>query len=282
MSTDYAIYRQLVSQLMQGAEVLPSLPSLTLQIRSAINDPKTNNLQLERLISRDPALSALLVKHASSALYRQARAAQGLRDVIVRLGMKEVGNITMAHSVKSLFTLYSPAYKKLFMDAWERLVLKAATCSVMARQVGRIPPDHALLASLLSEVGSLVLLSAFRQDATPPSADDYYRLCREFSKSLGVILLKKWAVDEEFIQVIRQSGDWEAHNQQRLECIDLVNLSLHHAIGERDPAAQIPPLQSLAAYRKLIAPFDQIDENGRLSLIVNQQAEIQALAQSFR
>src|SRR5690606_31656323 len=69
MSSDYSLYRELVTQLMQGQESLPSLPSLTLQIRTALQAPDTTSTQLERLISRDPALSALLVKHASSALY---------------------------------------------------------------------------------------------------------------------------------------------------------------------------------------------------------------------
>src|SRR5690606_28064328 len=173
MGSDYSMYRELVSQLMQGQESLPSLPSLTLQIRTALQAPDTTSLQLERLISRDPALSALLVKHASSAFYRQGRPAQNLRDVISLLGMRQLGSITMAHSLKSLFTLYSPAYKKLFLEVWERLLLQASTCAVLARQVGRVAPDHALLASLLSEVGSLVLLSAFKDEQQPPSAEHY-------------------------------------------------------------------------------------------------------------
>jgi HD-like signal output (HDOD) protein len=281
MSSDYSIYRDLVSQLMQGEESLPSLPSLTMQIRRALQDERTTRIQLARLISRDPALSALLIKHASSALYRQARPAQSLDEVIGVLGMRQLGSITMAHSLKSLFILYSPAYKQLFIEVWERLVLKASTCAVMARQVGRISPDHALLASLLSEVGSLVLLSAFRDEAHPPSAQDYYRLCREFSKPLGVILLKKWAVEDEYIQIIRQAGDWQAVGSPRLECIDLVNLALHHAISERDPHALLPPLTQLLAYRKLPEPCNQVDEQGQLGLISQHQDEIQALARAL-
>lgn len=34
--SDYSIYRQVVSQLMEGQEQLPSLPSITLEIRSAL------------------------------------------------------------------------------------------------------------------------------------------------------------------------------------------------------------------------------------------------------
>ena len=37
--SDYSIYRRVVSQLMQGEEQLPSLPSITLDIRRALGDP---------------------------------------------------------------------------------------------------------------------------------------------------------------------------------------------------------------------------------------------------
>lgn len=37
-ASDYSIYRRVVSQLMQGQEQLPSLPTLTLDIRRALSD----------------------------------------------------------------------------------------------------------------------------------------------------------------------------------------------------------------------------------------------------
>lgn len=282
MSSDYAVYRQLVTQLMQGEEVLPSLPSLTFEIRTAINSPKTTIPQLEQLISRDPALSALLVKQASSALYRQARAPQSLRDVISLIGMKQLGVITMSHSVKSLFTLYSPSYKRLFLEVWERMVLKAATCSVLAKRVGRIAPEHALLACLLSEVGSLVVLSAFRTEVNPPKAEDYFRLCQQYSQSLGVMLLKRWDVEEEYIEVIRQTGQWDYRHSPWLETIDLVNLTLHQSLTERDKKANIPPITEIAAYQKLLPPHNQLDVLGRLRVITDSQAEITEIARTLR
>ncbi|PTT72821.1 hydrolase, partial [Pseudomonas sp. HMWF010] len=86
-ASDYSIYRRAVSQLMLGEEQLPSLPTITLDIRRALSNPKLTINQLAALIGRDPALSALLMKHASSALFRQAIAPKNLRDVITLLGL---------------------------------------------------------------------------------------------------------------------------------------------------------------------------------------------------
>ena len=280
--SDYSIYRRVVSQLMQGEEQLPSLPSITLDIRRALSDTQTSIGSLVHLISRDPGLAALLMKHACSALYRQSHQPQSLHEVIQLLGMREVDRITMAHSIKSLFTLHSPAHKQLFVEAWGRLVIKASTCAMLARLLSRITPEHALLASLLSEVGTLAVLSAFKDEAVIPSSELYYKLCREYSKPLSVIVLKKWAVDSEYIEVIRETGHWHFSRNQRLDLLDLVNLALYHALKERHVDSPLPPLQELAAYQKILPPQDFIGENGELSLVISHRGDIQAIAESLR
>jgi HD-like signal output (HDOD) protein len=281
-TSEYSIYRRVVSQLMQGQEQLPSLPAITLDIRRALGNPEVSLGALVRLIGRDPALSALLMKHASSALYRHTLAPKTLHEVISLLGMTEVDRITMLHSIKSLFTLHSPAHKRLFVEAWERLVIKASTCAMLARLLGQVTPEHALLASLLSEVGTLAVLSAFKDESAIPSSELYYKLCREYSKSLGVIVLKKWSVDNEYIEVIRDTGNWQCSPGARLQLLDLVNLALYHALKERNPLADLPPIQELAAYQKLLPPQDFIGENGELSLVINHRADILAIAQTLR
>jgi HD-like signal output (HDOD) protein len=267
---------------MQGEEQLPSLPTITLDIRRALGDPNISLNALVRLISRDPALSALLMKHASSALYRHTLPPKTLHEVISMLGMGEVDRITMVHSIKSLFTLHSPGHKRLFVDAWERLVIKASTSAMLARLLGHVTAEHALLASLLSEVGTLAVLSAFRSESVTPSSELYYKLCREYSKSLGIIVLKKWSVDNEYIEIIRDTGNWQRSPGHSLQLLDLVNLALYHAIKERTPDADLPPLQELAAYQKLMPPQDFIGENGELSLVISHRADILAIAQTLR
>jgi HD-like signal output (HDOD) protein len=279
--SEYAIYRRVVSQLMQGEEQLPSLPTITLDIRRSLVEPQTTITQLVKLVSRDPALSALLMKHACSALHRQSRQPQSLHDVIQLLGMREVDRITMAHSIKSLFTLHSPAHKELFVASWQRLALKASTCAMLARLLSRITPEHALLASLLSEVGTLAVLSAFKDEDTIPSRELYFKLCREYSKPLSIIVLKKWAVANEYIEVIRNTGHWHISHGQSLDLTDLVNLALYHALKERDAASQLPPLTALAAYQKLFPPQDFIGENGELDLVIQHRGDIQAIAQGL-
>jgi HD-like signal output (HDOD) protein len=280
--TEYSIYRRVVSQLMNGEEQLPSLPAITLEIRRALTCPETSLHQLTHLIAKDPALSALLMKHASSALLRTRHAPKTLHDVVRLLGVTQVDQITMIHSIKSLFTLHSSGHKQLFMEIWERLILKASISAFLARILGHTEPEHALLACLLSEVGTLAVLSAFKDENVIPSRGLYYNLCREYSKSLGVIVLKKWAVDDSYITVIRNIGDWQFSPGDDIELIDLVNLSLYHAIKEMGIPAELPDLGVLPAFRKLYAPMNFISASGELTLVTSHRAEIHAIADQLR
>lgn len=277
-SSDHSIYRNLVAAMMRGEETLPSLPQLTLQIRSALSQPDTSQNELERLISRDPALAALLLKHASGALYRRARPAQNLRDAIDLLGLRQVGSITMAHGLKSLCVLRSPTYKRLYLEVWRGLVIKACTSAVLARELGGAAPETALLASMLTDLGKLLVLSAFMDNEVPVDVEQYKRMCREFARPLGVLLLKRWDVEAVYVDLARQAGDWQLDTGERLQLIDLVNLARYHVLPDHP---SLPPLVELPVYRKLPAPHNALDARGRLALVSEQREQVLSLAQSF-
>ncbi|WP_375740967.1 HDOD domain-containing protein [Pseudomonas boanensis] len=280
--SDYSVYRRVVTQFMNGEEQLPSLPTITLDIRRALVNPNTSVLGLTRVISKDPALSALLMKHASSIAFRTTQAPKTLEQVIRLLGMLEVDRVTLVHSLKSLFTLHGAAHRNLFISVWGRMTQQASISAVLARPLGFPSADHALLASLLSDVGELAILSAFKDASQVPSPEVYARLCREYGKSLGIIVLKKWAVDECYIDVVRNAGDWAFTEGRGVCLIDLVNLGRYHALHDEDVHGRLPPLGELAAHRKLVPPLDAQDSTGALALVASQQEAIQRMTSSLR
>lgn len=89
-------------------------------------------------------------------------------------------------------------------------------------------------------------------------------------------------MDEEYIQITRDAGNWSLQQGYGVELIDLVNLSLFHACKRLDPEVVLPPLASLAAYKKLLPPLDSIGENGELTLIASHRDEIRAITDTLR
>jgi len=70
-SSHYDVYRRVIYRVLNDTESLPSLPSTTLKIRQAMGEQQTTAESLAKLITKDPALSALLLKSASSPIYKR-------------------------------------------------------------------------------------------------------------------------------------------------------------------------------------------------------------------
>ena len=94
-------------------------------------------------------------------------------------------------------------------------------------------------------------------------------------------MLKKWNVDEEYIQVIRGAGDWFSANDKPFGLTDVVNLGLYYALKLRHAAKDLPPVITLSAYEKLPEASSILTPTGDLQMIVDRTPEIKSLAVSM-
>ncbi len=277
---DYAVYRQVVGDLMNSNEQLPSLPTIIFDIRKALAQPNLSMLELSNLLAKDPALAAVLMKYASSPLIGSQSPPQTLLDVIRLLGMNQVERITMVHSIKSLFAGYSARHRRLYMEAWRRLALKASLSTYIAKHIKQILPDHVLMAALMSDVGTLAVLSAFNKTDAAPDIPTFIALCREYAKSLGAITLKKWQVDDQYLTVVRDIGHWQEPSPGPINLSDVINLGLFHSLKLSHTGKNLPPLEALTAYQKLEEPNNKIIVGG-LEVVMTNVVEIRVLARSL-
>lgn len=282
VNADYASYSSVVSRLQADPELLPNLPEITIEIRAALARPDVSIASLSKLLSYDPQLSQLLLRYATSVMMHNHMPPQSLFDVVRILGMSQVERITLLHSVKSLFSGNTQAYTRMFVVAWDRLVQKAAISALIAKKVGRVAPDNALLGSLMSEVGTLAVLAAFKSgELHVPNREIYVSLCREYSKSLGILLLQKWAMDEDYTQLVRQVGNWHAAEDEPFGLLDVVNLGLYHSLKARMTANRLPHISALTAYDKLSEKHNAITDTSELEMVVLNREDIRAIADSL-
>lgn len=280
IQADYSVYRKVVKDLLSGNEQLPSLPAITFEIRRALEKTDLSMVELSKLLAKDPALSAILLKYASSPLIGSPSPPQNLLEVVRLLGMNQVERITMVHSIKSLFSVHSLKHRRLFMEAWRRMALKASLSTFISKQVGGVLPDHVLMAALLSEVGTLGVLSAFKNSQETPDLPAYVALCREYAKSLSIVTLKKWDVDEQYVKVVQEVGKWTGENPGPVNLTDIINLGLYHSLKLTHSKTDLPPITELTAYKKLEPPHNSIVAGGLTLVMINVQ-EIRMLAKSL-
>ena len=279
---DYSIYRSVINELINGNEPLPRLPPIAAEIRKAMEQQNLSMTDLSRLLARDAELSAVLLKYASSPLIGAQTPPQNLMDVLRLLGMNQVERITMVHSIKSLFNVQSANHRRLFSEAWRRLALKASLSTFIAKQLHlkKVSPDSVLMVALLSEVGTLAVLSALKNAEQSPDLPTYITLCREYAKPLGMLTLKQWDVDEQYIEVIQHVGDWKGENTGPTNIADVINLGLFHSLKLSSVKTDLPPLHEITAYQKLEAPANKIIAGG-LDLVMSNIQEIRVVAKNL-
>ncbi len=283
--TTFAIYRKAIEQVMQGEERLPSLPNMTFQIRRAASDPNTTISKLCSLIGTDPSLSVVIMRHSSSPVFRTLEQARDLESAVRLMGIAHVANIIMAHSLKSLFINNNPQLKALFAISWKRQALKASMSRFLASTIPGQSADEAFISSLLSEVGTLAILSSLSGVKEVPDQRTYLTLCRHYSKSLATIILRRWDLDPKYIEITKECGNWSAADSSSpagaMSTLDVVNLSLYHSVCLLKPDHNLPALTGLACFQRLPERQQQLDERGLLNVISQNLKQIVAAAQAF-
>ncbi len=282
-SKRYEIYRNVIKRVLADQESLPSLPAITLKIRQAISDESTTVDKLVKIISTDPALSTLLMKYASSPAFKTAKPANTLNSLISLMGFSTVNKIVMTHSVSSLFINRNPQLKKLYTISRNRQLVKAGYSIFLAQQLGYRPTDEVLMVSFLSEVGTLALLAALEEEVQIPDAATYFELCRRYSKSLGIVLLTKWQIDENLINAVKLIGQWNNSPKGQLALLDIVNLGLFHTVirTSKSKKTSLPAVSDIAAFKKLMPQYRAVDNIGQLSLVSENQKQIDDLIRSM-
>jgi HD-like signal output (HDOD) protein len=279
---EYNLYREVIARLISGEDPLLELPAVTVEIRRALENMNTSAFSLSKLVAQDEALSDQLLRYASSVAVHSMMPPQNILDVVRILGMDQVGRITMVYTIKCLFTPQSAAHKRLFLAAWDRVILKASTAAFLAKSLGYVIPDHALLGSLMTEIGTLAVLSTFKPGQPLPTNELFIKLCREFAKPLGEMILDAWQIEPEYIELVRNTGNWKGRADQPFDLIDVVNLGLYHSLKARMVGRSLPALSELSAYRKLTHPKNFITDTNELEIVVIGRDIIKAIAESLR
>lgn len=276
------LYKEVLDRTLKDDFRLPNLPDITMKVRAAIDSENTTAETLTQLISKDPSLTAHLIQCASSPIYRRPVPPKTLGEVIGLLGFSATNSLVMLHSVQNMIELKSTVEKHLFNHTWERLIVKTSLACFFAQKLGYRPVDQVQMATLLTEVGSLSVLSAMLETPEPPNPAVYFQMCRQYSKTLGDVLLRKWGVDPSIIKMLRHCGQWEKTWEEKLNLLDIANLSLYYTVLLTVKEPNLPDLETLAVYQKLPSDLRECGRANWLNLVTENNDEIQSYISSLK
>lgn len=253
--------------------VLPSLPENALAVRQLSSKVSTDANQLARLISRDTAMSARLIKVANSALHRGITSTDSIKAAITRLGIPLVRQLVMQLAV--LQVMYGCSDKKYMADFVDSSMGIGTISATLAAGYSHLDPDQAMLAGLIHDIGKLPLIEiTSKKQELIENRDWRTRTILRFHCLVGGLLLKKWGFDEEMILVGQKHEDLKRDIDGPVDYVDLIiTANLRYHTHEKSPRYRHIQPEDVPAYQKVM----KNGLNNQDELRVQREEIIQAL-----
>lgn len=247
------VFADIKQRIKSDTLTLPTLPEVAFQIReTAENEDSTMN-DIVRVLQKDPAVCAELVRCANSALMRTVNQCRDVGGAVNRMGIKSTVNIATTQAMKQMFQATSDTIDSRMRDTWHKAVEVAAMCFVLAqtrRKLG-LKPDQAALAGLMHNIGALpVLLYAEENSELIQDAFSLDKIIEKLHPILGKYLLQKWNFTLDLIAVPYQYLQFDREGNFA-DYVDLVQVAyLHTLSGTNHPHAHLD-LTKVGAFERL-------------------------------
>ena len=167
--------------------------------------------------------------------------------------------------------------EKQLEELWESSTSVAAVAYVIARRLGRVNADTALLAGLLHGVGKLYILSRAHQHqdllADPTT---YAAIVRDWHSNIAKALLEQWQMPEEIIGAVQEFEDLDRDHVGPADLGDVLTIACLLVRLKDHPEEIDLELQGLGAAKRL-----QLQPAACWQLLNESAGEIAAMQQAL-
>lgn len=242
---------------------LPTLPDVFTRLSKISTDPNANLVDLAEVISRDPVLTANVLKAANSAYLGLREHVTDLSSAIFFLGLADVKHIAMSVGSFDVFRVKGVS-SEFLKDIWRHSLSTALVAKQIARS-SRFPwVDDAYLAGLLHDIGKLFFATFYTTAYAPLCAEAATGNSNPLELEKHVFgmnhveaskdLCEHWRLPPQVTQVAIHHHDPSQAKQDAAPmtlCVAACNVLAHHALGDRPVDQQLPQayrwLQQLSA-----------------------------------
>jgi len=180
-----------------------TFPEVILEFDDMLNDGVSDTGDFARLISRDPGLTATLLRFANSPMYGFSGEVSTIARAIALIGMQAIRNLVFAVSIRVTFDKI-PENIITMEDYWRHSLCSALASRLIADSVHRGQRDVLFTAGLIHNIGQLAMLTEIPDECADvllrsrhkESGVEYYKLERELigfdHHEVGVAIARAW------------------------------------------------------------------------------------------
>lgn len=268
------------------AENLPSPPTVAVEVLRVTNDEAATIDDLVAVLSRDPALSAKLMKLANSSMFRRGEEVSSLDKATLRIGFKTVKLMSLSFSLTNDLPRKGETIGFDYRGYWSRSLTMGVAGRSFSRMVKSPHGDEAFLCGLLSRLGQIVMAQCIPSDYAaiieraegrlPEAAQEREALGTDLHE-VGASVLRSWRLPE---LVWRAVLHWGAPTQVP-DDIDAAAQRLSQILHLADHATRVLYDERGAALKKLYdlgAEFCGLSEAELDACIVSLEHDVSELA----
>ena len=238
IDVSFRFLQDIAKDLAGGDVSFPTFAAATVDIRAALDNPEVDAERLARVISREPLLAAKLVRLANSAaLNPSGRPIGDVRTAVIRVGHGTVRAVAVAVAFDQLRADRAlREYRPRTEAAWRHSVQVASLAYVLAAKLTRLPPDEALFAGLVHDIGYFYLVSrAPRYPELDGHPAELEAILREWHPSIGQAVLHSFALPTAVMDAVGEH-ETAATRMPPRSIADIVRLA-NVVAGESNPAS---------------------------------------------
>lgn len=198
-----------IAQDLSGEVNFPTCLDAALVVRNTLRDDNVSIDKVARVVGVEPLIASKLLRLANSVPYNPSgRAIADLKTAISRLGFDAVRTTSLAVAMDQMLkSRQLTPFQALSRQAWEHSLQVAAIARVLARRIGRVNPDEALMAGMVRNIGIFYLL--YRAAEYPEyqgNQEAVVQLITGWHESIGESLLSVLGLPESIVEAVR-SGE---------------------------------------------------------------------------
>ncbi|MCU0578822.1 MAG: HDOD domain-containing protein [Desulfobacterota bacterium] len=258
---------------------LVSLPDIFYQVVEVINNPRSSAFQVAEVISKDPNLSAKLLKIVNSAFYGFPKPVDTISRAVAIVGSDQLSTLTLGTSVFALFRDI-PAELMTMRWFWEHSLASGIAARAIASYKNLPHIEQLFISGLLHDLGKLIIYKNLPQKAkavlTQARREDSFQVETEqdllgFTHAqLGTALTRKWRLPLNLEQAIGGHHQPLQYPPSPDAAVVFLADSLINALGYGTSGEQFvsPQIIEVWEFLKLPGGFSE-----SLVPLINQQVE---------
>lgn len=181
----------------------PMLPSAALEIHELSCHPDVETDKLIALLEREPLLAGHVLKVANSPIFRGRDAETSLRNAVLRLGLKNLGEVVFELALH-MRVFRSAEYSDLMEDLRRHSTACGNLCRMLATRAGQ-DPENAFLCGLLHDIGIaaiLIVLGERRKSEPALEGALLEEVVRQTHEDVSGMLVRLWKLSDEVAEVV--------------------------------------------------------------------------------